>query len=228
MMKYTLYIASFRYNLNFSPEERLQRFAIFKENLVRIEQWNKEMPSATFGLTKFSHWTDEEISNFLLPESIMDMPRTDKPQEVPYSGKIPSYFDWRQQNAVTPIKDQQSCGDCYAFSTTAAVESMYAIKHGVLANLSEQEITDCDIISRGCEWGLLFSAMDLVKDVGLVPLSAYPYENKQGPCRIPSNAPRTKILGNTWLKADEDVIANAVYSQGPVAVGKLLLLQELY
>ena len=224
MMKYTLYIASFRYNLNFSPEERLQRFAIFKENLVRIEQWNKEMPSATFGLTKFSHWTDEEISNFLLPESIMDAPRPDEPQEVPYSGKIPSYFDWRQHNAVTSVKNQESCGDCYAFGTAAAVESMRAIKHGVLGDLSEQEITDCDSQSKGCEWGYLYTAMNIAKDIGLVPLSTYPYENKQGTCRIPSNAPRTKILGNIWLKGNEDTIADTVASQGPVAISKFSVL----
>ncbi|KAE9555237.1 hypothetical protein FO519_001587 [Halicephalobus sp. NKZ332] len=207
-----------KFNLNFGAEERVQRFSIFKANLARIEQWNKEMPSATFGLTKFTHWTDDEISKFLLPSSIMDAPRPDKPQALPYSGKVPSYFDWREKNVVTGIKNQESCGDCYSFSTAAAVESMYAIKHGVLADLSEQEITDCDSMSKGCEWGYLYTAMNLVRDIGLVPLESYPYENKKGACRTPNNVPRTKILGNVWLNSDENLIANTVYSQGPVAI----------
>jgi C1A family cysteine protease len=41
------------------------------------------------------------------------------------SGRLgaPSSLDWRDFNIITPIKDQGSCGDCWAFATVAYAES---------------------------------------------------------------------------------------------------------
>lgn len=61
--------------------------------------------------------------------------------------------DWRTWGIVGSIKDQGSCGGDFAFSTTAAAESAYAIKTGKLFDLSEQYLIDCDINSFGCQGG---------------------------------------------------------------------------
>lgn len=55
----------------------------------------------------------------------------------------PKHFDWREKGVVTPVKAQGNCGSCWAFATAATVETSYAINHGVLRNLSEQELLDC-------------------------------------------------------------------------------------
>lgn len=77
-------------------------------------------------------------------------------------GDLPDSFDWRDHNAVTPVKDQGkrnrkelnclmitsinigSVGTCWAFSTTQNVEGQWALKTKALTNLSVEQIVDCD------------------------------------------------------------------------------------
>ena len=80
---------------------------------------------------------------------------------------------------VTPVKVQKppgsSCGSCWAFATVATVESAYAIGHGELRNLSEQELLDCNLENHACDGGDPAKAFHFVHKTGLMLEDSYPY-----------------------------------------------------
>jgi len=65
---------------------------------------------------------------------------------------VPKALDWRKTDGVvTAVKNQGSCGSCWAFSTTESIESHWAITNNVKAPvLSPQEIVDCTPNPQQC------------------------------------------------------------------------------
>ena len=44
---------------------------------------------------------------------------------------------------MSPVKDQGSCGSCWAFAAVTLVETYYARKGNTLTKFSEQQLVDC-------------------------------------------------------------------------------------
>ncbi len=54
------------------------------------------------------------------------------------------YFkDWREHGLVTPVKDQQDCGACWAFAAIGTIEGAWAKSTGNLVSFSEEELIQC-------------------------------------------------------------------------------------
>ncbi|KAL6982583.1 Cysteine protease xcp1, variant 2 [Sarracenia purpurea var. burkii] len=171
-----------------SLEEKVHRFEVFVDNLKHIDERNKQIINYWLGLNEFADMSHEEFKNkYLGFKADFPKSRAGSP-EVLFSYRdvvdLPKSVDWRKKGAVTPVKNQGSCGSCWAFSTVAAVEGINQIVTGNLTSLSEQELIDCDTtFNHGCNGGLMDYAFEFIMaNGGLRKEDDYPYLMEEGTC----------------------------------------------
>jgi cathepsin L len=64
---------------------------------------------------------------------------------------FPASFDWaKKDNIVTAVKNQRSCGSCWAFASTEVIESAAAIADKELKILAPQQLVDCTPNPKHC------------------------------------------------------------------------------
>jgi len=56
---------------------------------------------------------------------------------------VPDSWDWLARGAQVDVKNQGSCGSCWAFAGVSSLEGEYYIQTGELIAFSEQEYVDC-------------------------------------------------------------------------------------
>jgi cathepsin L len=105
--------------------------------------------------------------------------------------------DWVSLGKVSPTKDQGSCGSCYSFSATTALESYIAIhENSDPLHLSEQEIVDCtsDFGNAGCGGGHEANVYNYISKYGITSNEDYPYFSGEtvapGECQVDQSTKR--------------------------------------
>jgi C1A family cysteine protease len=148
----------------------------------------------------------------------------------PITGTLPASLDWRNYSGydyVTPVRNQGSCGSCWAFATTAALESNDLIVNGIGAlDLSEQVMVSCGRDGRldagSCNGGYIDRASDYIRDTGLPPESYYPYTATNGSCSSAETGwqnATSRISSWQWVTTTSpavDAIKNALNTYGPL------------
>jgi len=153
----------------------------YEDNVAFIQKWNAMEKSVTLGVNQFSDLSSEEFAaTYLTPFN-----RTRKSNVVILNGTAPDSIDWRTQGAVTPVKNQEQCGSCWAFSTTGSTEGAVAISSGKLISFSEQQLVDCAKKegNHGCQGGLMDYGFKYIMDnSGIDTEEDYPYTARNGVC----------------------------------------------
>lgn len=118
------------------------RYNVFFSNLDDIIKHNSGSSSYKRGINMFTDFTQEEFKDYYhiyseeqhcsATHGVGDAPRPMIPQD-----EVPDYYDWREHDGVTSVKDQGNCGSCWTFSTAGAMEAHYLISTGETTNLAE-------------------------------------------------------------------------------------------
>ncbi|CAD5178155.1 unnamed protein product [Musa acuminata subsp. malaccensis] len=203
--------------------EKLYRLGVFTRNMEHVNAFLQAGGrSYTIGLNRFADLTKEE---FLSTYATGRM----RPSDASYPGlqpfryvnmTAPSSIDWRNKGAVTPVKDQTTCGACWAFSAVASMESINKIAKGSLIPLSEQQLLACDDNDNGCSGGLHYHAFSyVVSNGGITTEANYPYHPNVSTCNSTKQSDHAvSITGYGIVPTnDEKLLMNAVANQ-PVSV----------
>ena len=209
-----------------SINEYLARFEVFKRNVMAAFTENASYQT---GITKFSDLTQQEFAKTYLNLNYDAMAVANfNPYVVQVKNAAPDAWDWREKGYVSPVKDQGSCGSCWAFSTVGNLEGLYYKEKQTMVTLSEQMLVDCDTYDSGCNGGLMENTFTWLKENGgIMTDTDYPYKGRKGTCQ----SDETKYVdmqitgytklgsgSSTWDPVDEEEIKEFLYETGPLAV----------
>ena len=169
------------------------------------------------------NWTADINDITLIPDQTLDnmlgeinfegeFPNNDTTSSstgLPSGTKPVTAHDWRDYSSkdwTTSVKNQGSCGSCWAFATCGVFEAainIYADTAELDLNLSEQQLVSCDNNYFGCRGGSF--AKDYLKEVGLFYEDCMTYSATDKAC---------SLRCSDWEDKIDYRILNATYVSG--------------
>ncbi|KAL7717573.1 Cysteine proteinase 3 [Entamoeba marina] len=208
-----------KHGKKYSTVELLKRRAIFNSNARYVAEHNKQNSFQLSLEGPFADMTNDEYQNML---STISVENNEVHQSKQSLKSVPESIDWREENVIPPIRDQESCGSCYSFASVSALESRLLIKGSKKytadnIDFSEQQIVSCSNQGK-CKGGNAVPTYTYIKRNGLMDESDYQYTATNGTCSYDKSKIVVTCGGSTSLKrGSEDALTEAV-AEGPVAV----------
>ncbi|XP_049803830.1 dipeptidyl peptidase 1-like [Schistocerca nitens] len=141
---------------------------------------------------------------------------------------LPRHWDWRNVdgvNYVSPVRNQLSCGACYAFAVMGMLESRLRIRTNNTYQpvLSVQDAIDCSDLVGGCDGGYAYQLSRYALEQGVVEEQCRPYNANNGQC-LANTCDRIYVsdysfVGGYYGACNEVLMQEALLNNGPIAVG---------
>lgn len=205
-----------------------EKIATGMNKLYRQAKWNalKREKKITVIIAFFLSTTLLAIPTYKLPLSKITGLKTPPDWKLKANfrsiviNELPSKFDWRKEVRTIPVvRDQGSCGSCWAFGTTAALNWYLAIRNQWESPLSEQEILSCSR-KGSCSGG--YFAHDYQVSPGQSLDSEFPYKASNLRCKSGLShkykIPKWYYVGDSRRNPTLKELKSVIFTFGPIAV----------
>jgi len=224
------YVADFEKTYH-DEADRAAHEATFLRNLADVISHNRDSTQTwKKGVNQFTDLNKEQMKRWFGGNIESTIARRKKMTERPLLNiplsSLPDAVDWRTKNpsVITPVKNQGSCGSCWAFGATENMETYVALgAPGKLPILSPQNVVSCAKNpdhcggTGGCGGATAEIAFDWAKG-GIAAEKDYPYQGRDTTCK--QDAPKTaKVDGYIRLAENNytELVAGLA-NIGPMAV----------
>jgi hypothetical protein len=160
----------------------------------------------------------------------------------------PDRLDWREGGLVGSVKDQGTCGSCWAFGVAGVLEGQWAKATGELQSISEQQFVDCtwSAGNLGCDGGTDSLGVEWMrkKNGGNFALTSEygHYLSQDGFCHIERQGRRQMKLASCHTmrvqvsggrtgeleQAKIHMLSSMLSTYGPLSVSLLASLDDFY
>ncbi|XP_059042953.1 dipeptidyl peptidase 1 isoform X1 [Mustela lutreola] len=213
-----------------------------RENSHRLYKYNDEFVKAintmqkSWTATRYMEYETLTLRDMMRRGGGRSSWRMPRPKPAPLTADInekmlhlPASWDWRNVhgiNFVTPVRNQASCGSCYAFASMGMLEARIRIltNNTQTPILSPQEVVSCSQYAQGCEGGFPYLiAGKYAQDFGLVEEACFPYKAADSPCKPKKDCPRHysseyHYVGGFYGACNEALMKLELVHHGPMAV----------
>ena len=213
-----------------TAEEEYKRSTIFAQNLDLVKRHNAQAEKTWWAAahSPFADWTHDEF-NAQRTGGTLDGGDDDNNEAAPVPSAAaawPASLDWRDSpGVVTAVRDQGSCGSCWAFSAVETMESHFAIATNASAPvLSEQQVVSCSPNPRqcggkgGCDGSTQPLAFNYTRSAGLTTEADYKYKQATSTCDPAKVVPVVRNTGYVKLPVNSYGAMMDALQKGPVAI----------
>lgn len=131
-------------------------------------------------------------------------------------------FDWTPRGKVVPpAVNGQGCGDCWAWASTATLESAMLMANWPMTDMSQQDALSCSGAGV-CPFppgGSPYSVFDWMLGTNVATEASYPYEGVKTACKAPPRL--TGLLAWGWVDGTGNIPTVASIKAGLCQYGPL-------